>query len=134
MPPLRPTNDEPGPYASACGLAELLIMFAARHGAEAVPLLLEKANRDKLTLRQTVKEVEDGGASDLAVMVKAAAKAAKKREPVWMTERRKVELERHKIMIRAFRRVTSRDVDAPIKPGKSYRMRFEQLKNKRRTG
>jgi hypothetical protein len=61
-------------------------------------------------------------------MVKAAAKAAKKREPAWMTERRKVEMERRTAMVRAFRKAIGRDVDAPIKPGKSYRMLFDRLK------
>jgi hypothetical protein len=47
MPPLRPTIDEPSPFSAACGLAEIVVMFAAKHGIELVPELLEKADRDR---------------------------------------------------------------------------------------
>jgi hypothetical protein len=67
---------------------------------------------------QAAKELEVGGAHDLAKMVKAAAKAAKLKEPAWRTADRKTELERHRAMVRAHRKSIGRDPDAPIKPGK----------------
>jgi hypothetical protein len=58
-------------------------MFAAKHGAELVPALLEKADRDRWSLMQAAKELEVGGAHDLAKMVKAAAKAANRARYRW---------------------------------------------------
>lgn len=119
------TNPATDTLAGADSLAEIILVTAAKHGAEVIPELLAKSDSDKMSLREAAAELEAGGALELASMVRVAVKLAKRKEPEHVTARKRGELERHRIMVRAHCNHLGLDPpDEPIPPGKSYRMRF----------
>jgi hypothetical protein len=103
--PLPPTNsDELPEYAGCTSLAEAMVVTTAVDGIEMLQTVLDGVGFDQQTLRKIAAELEQGGADEIARVVRAAIPKAKLKEPEWRTAKRKRERQRRRIMLAAFRK------------------------------
>jgi hypothetical protein len=95
--------EERNEFAGCVSLAEMFVVTTATDGLPMVQAVLDGVGLDKMTLRSIAAELEQGGADEIAALVRAAIPKAKLREPEWRTAKRKRERQRRKIMLGAFR-------------------------------
>jgi hypothetical protein len=107
--PLPPTNsDELPEYAGCNSLAEAMVVTTAVDGIEMLQTVLDGVGFDRQTLRKIAAELEQGGADEIAALVRAQIPKAKLREPEWVTARKKRERARRKVMLAAFHKMTGK--------------------------